>query len=199
MSECAKAYSDNRILFYNESRETYKMIKEKQEKKPIIEQAGEDLFDFAIDREDVKYLLTQLSMQTAAKPSTVEYELQILKIASVGWSISYLMDGTPKQKAQLLELFWQAVNVYSSDLSQTTGLMIGQDIDYFEILKARLDFYVNAMSESTDTADPTMVIGPAFAEQCGTADDIYASLAGAKMFNTAMNRVRRYLEAVKLR
>jgi hypothetical protein len=175
------------------------MTKDKQEKKPILEQAGQDLFDFATDREDVKYLLAHLPKQSAAKPSAVEYELQILKIVCVGWSISYLMEGTPKKKARLLELFWQAVNVFSSDLSQTTGLMIGQDIDYFEILKTRLDFYVSVMSESTDTADPAVVIGPAFAEQCGAAGDIYASMAGAKQFNTAMNRVRRYLEAVKLR
>jgi hypothetical protein len=175
------------------------MTKDHQKKKTIVEQAGEDLFDFATDRDDVKWLLDQLSNQTQAKPATVDYELQILKMVCVGWSVSYFMSGTPKKKAHLLELYWRAVNAFACDLSQTTGLMIGQDIDYFKILKTRLDHYVKIMAESPDTADPTAVIGPAFAQRCGAADDLFASITGAKMFSTTMNRVRRYLEAVKLR
>ena len=175
------------------------MPKDNQKKKTIIEQAGEDLFDFATDRDDVKWLLSQLSNQTQAKPAAVDYELQILKIVCVGWSISYFMSGTPKKKAHLLELYWQAVNAFARDLSQAAGLMIGQDIDYFEILKTRLDHYVKIMAGGTETADPTAVIGPAFAQQCGAADDLFASITGAKMFSTTMNRVQRYLEAAKLR
>lgn len=175
------------------------MTKDHQKKKTTIEQAGKDLFDFATDRDDVKWLLSQLSNQTQAKPATVDYQLQILKIVCVGWSISYFMTGTPKKKAHLLKLYWQAVNAFACDLSQTTGLMIGQDIDYFEMLKTCLEHYVKIMAESPETADPTAVIGPAFATQCGAADDLFASITGAKMFSTTMNRVRRYLEAVKLR
>lgn len=175
------------------------MTKETENKKPRIEQAGEDLFDFATDREDVKWLLAQFAEQSKAKPAAFAYELQILKIVFVGWSMSYFMSGTPKKKSQLLERYWQAVNEFSSGLSQTTGLMIGQDIDYFEILKTRLDHYIGIMADSPETADPTAVIGPAFAAQCGAADDLFASMAGAKMFNTVMHRVRQYLEAVKLR
>lgn len=175
------------------------MANQKPEKKTVLERAGEDLFEFATDRDDVKWLLAQLPKQTVAKPRAVEYELQILKIVCVGWSISFLMDGTPKQKVRLMELFWRAINHFSSDLSTATGLMVGQDIDYFEILKSRLDHYVTVMSKNSEDADPTMVIGPVFAERCGAADDIFTSMAGAKMFNTTLNRVRRYLEAVKLR
>lgn len=175
------------------------MTKDSQKKKTIIEQAGEDLFDFATDRDDVKWLLSQLSNQTQAKPATVDYELQLLKIVCVGWSISYFMSGTPKRKAHLLELYWQAVNAFACELSQTTGLMIGQDVDYFQILKNRLDHYVKIMAESPETADPAAVIGPAFAQQCRAVDDLFASITGAKMFSTTMNRVQRYLEAVKLR
>ena len=175
------------------------MTREKQNSKTRVGQAGEDLFNFATDREDVKWLLAQLPDQSNVKPATVDYELQILKIVSVGWSIAYFMSGTPKHKARLLENYWQAVNEFASGLSQTTGLMIGQDIDYFEILKNRLDHYVGIMSTSGDTADPTAVIGPAFAEQCGAAQNLFTSMIGAKMFNTTVNRVRRYLEAAKLR
>jgi hypothetical protein len=175
------------------------MAKEKQNSKTHVEQAGEDLFDFATDREDVKWLLAHLPKQTDINSSTVDYELQILKIVCVGWSIAYFMSGTPKHKARLLENYWKAVNEFASGLSQTTGLMIGQDIDYFNVLKTRLDHYVGIMSGSGDTTDPTAVIGPAFAAQCGAAKDPFASMIGAKMFNTTVNRVRRYLEAVKLR
>jgi hypothetical protein len=175
------------------------MAKDPQKKNTVVEQAGEDLFDFASERDDVKWLLSRLSDQTKAKPATVDYELQILKFVCVGWSISYFMSGTPKKKAHLLELYWQAVNTYASDLSQATGLMIGQDLDYFETLKTRLDYYLKIMAGSPETADPVAVIGPAFAQQCGAADDLFATITGAKMFSTTMNRVRRYLEAVKLR
>jgi hypothetical protein len=54
------------------------MTKDHQQKKTIIERAGEDLFDFATDRDDVKWLLAQLSNQTQARPATVDHELQMI-------------------------------------------------------------------------------------------------------------------------
>ena len=42
-----------------------------------------------MDREDVKDLVANLPEETDIRGVTVEYELQILKIISVGWSISY--------------------------------------------------------------------------------------------------------------
>lgn len=75
-----------------------------EDKKSTLEQAGEDLFNFAIDREDVKWLLAQLPEQTEVKLSTVEYELQILKIISVGWGTAYLLENSPN-KTPLLELY----------------------------------------------------------------------------------------------
>ncbi len=168
-------------------------------KKTKIKQAGEDLFNFAIDREDIKWLMAGLPQESQAKPTTVEYELQILKIVSVGWGISYFMAGTPGAKTVLSELFWHQINIFSKDLSQTTGLMIGQDIDYFTILKERLDSYVAAMADPADANDPTAIIGPVFARRCGSEGDIFAAMVGAKMFHGAVNRVRQYLEALKLR
>ncbi len=47
---------------------------------PPIQQAGSDLFSFAIDRADVKWLMGRLPESAALKRHTVEYELQILKI-----------------------------------------------------------------------------------------------------------------------
>lgn len=164
-----------------------------------LEQAGEDLFNYAIERDDIKWLLSQIPQEAKAKPAAVEYELQILKIVGVGWGISYYMEGTPGRKNKLMELFWSAINDFSQQLSETTGLMIGQDIDYFEIIKSRLDDYVAAMAEDPDATDPAVLIGPAFAETCGSEEDIFASMAGTKLFANTIARVRQYLEAVKLR
>ena len=174
-------------------------MNEKTKQPTNIEQAGEDLFNYAIDREEVKWLMASMPEESQAKPATVEYELQILKIISVGWGITYFMSGTPKNKLALSELLWQQINAFSKDLSETTGLMIGQDIDYFTILKERLDFYVAALSDQADIADPNTVIGPVFARQCGHEGDIFAAMVGAKMFHGTVTRVRQYLEALKLR
>lgn len=168
-------------------------------KKTPIDQAGEDLFDYAIDRDEIKWLLAALPKESQANPNTVAYELQLLKIVSVGWSISFFMGGTPKRKATLADLFWRQINTFSKDLSETTGLMIGQDIDYFTILKERLDYYIAAMADQQADTDPITVIGPAFTRQCGCEGDIFAEMTGTKMFHGAVTRVRQYLEALKLR
>jgi hypothetical protein len=165
----------------------------------VSDQAGEDLFNYAIERDDVKLLMGQLSRGADVKPATLEYELQILKIISVGWSLSYYLGGTPRRKAALSDLFWNAINNFSKELSQTTGLMTGADIDYFEILKERLDQYVQAMEDNPQAPDPAAVIGPLFARFCGNGEDIFAAMAGTKIFANTVARVRQYLEAVKLR
>lgn len=174
-------------------------MNDKEKKKTVIEQAGEDLFNYAIERDDIKWLLAQLPKETKVKPTAVAYELQILKIVSVGWGISFFLDGIPKRKMILMELFWNAINDFSKQLSETTGLMIGQDIDYFEILKERLDQYIHAMSADPQASDLTVIVGPAFARACGDEEDIFASMTGAKLFANSIARVREYLEAVKLR
>ena len=163
-----------------------------------IEQAAEDLFNYAIDREDIKWLMAHLSEEEDVKRTTVEYELPILKIISVGWSLSYYLPGSP-QKEALSNLYWTAINDFSKDLSTTTEMMTGQKIDYFEILKERLNTYVKALEEQPDARDPAAVIGPEFAKTCGNADDIFTFMTGSKMFMSVIARVKEYLEAVKLR
>jgi len=172
---------------------------EKPEKpRSNLEQAGEDLFNYAIDREDVHWLMTNLPQSADIKRTAVEYELPLLKIISVGWSLSYYLPGGP-QKDELSERYWQAINDFSKDLSTTTEMMTGQKIDYFEILKQRLDMYVAALQQHPDAKDPATVIGPEFARTCGNADDIFTFMAGSKMFMATVNRVKEYLEAIKLR
>jgi hypothetical protein len=173
-------------------------MEDSESDKTGIEKAGEDLFNFAIDREDVKWFMAHLAEEADINRSTVEYELQILKIVSVGWSVSYYLENNP-QKNPLLDLYWKAVYDFSHSISSTTELMTGQDIDYFQTLKDRLDMYVDAMAQNPDTSEPAQVIGPEFARTCGNVDDIFTFMTGSKIFISTTSRVKEYLEAIKLR
>ena len=175
------------------------MKTENENKQPSrIEQVASDLFNYAIDREDIKWLMANLAEEADVKRTTVEYELPILKIISVGWSLSYFLPGGP-QKDELSNLYWTAINDFSKDISSTTEMMIGQKIDYFEILKDRLGMYVNTLEQHPEAQDPAAVIGPEFARICGNADDLFTFMTGSKMFMSVISRVKEYLEAIKLR
>jgi len=76
--------------------------------------------------------------------------------------------------------------------------MIGQNIDYFQELRNRLDTYVHALDEKPGAAEPAAVIGPEFARACGNVDDVYTVLTGSRMFIGAIGRVKAYLEALGL-
>jgi len=169
-----------------------------KETKSEIEKAGADLLDFALDREDVNWLMDRLPQEADIKRVTVEYELQILKIIGVGWSLSYYLGNSP-QKIALVELYWNSVNEFSRGLSTTTEYMIGQQIDYFQILKDRLDMYVAALAKNPEAAEPALVVGPEFARICGNVDDLFTFMAGSKMFISTINKVKAYLESIKLR
>ena len=162
-----------------------------------MEQAGKDLFHFAVDREDVKTLLAALPKAVEIERGKVEYELGILRIISVGWSIAYFLEHSP-HKNRLAEGYWRAVQEFSQSISSAAGLMIGKEIDYFQVLKARLDMYVEAMRQKPKAPEPAVVIGPVFARACGNEDDVYAVLTGSKMFITTVASVKEYLEAIRL-
>ena len=169
-----------------------------EDQKSEIEKAAADLLEFAVDREDVKWLMERLPEEAEVKRVTVEYELQILKLIAVGWSLSYYLEAGP-QKTEITELYWTSINEFSRGISTTTEYMIGQNIDYFQILKDRLDMYVAALEKHPDAAEPALVIGPEFARTCGNVDDIFTFMTGSKMFTSTITRVKEYLEAIKLR
>lgn len=160
--------------------------------KDIAETYAESLFTFALEREDVKWLLQGLPQDGQVDLNTVEYELQLLKIVSTGWAISYYLQEDPL-KDRIQTPYWQAIQEFSENLSQTTSLLIGKDIAYFDVLKARLASYVQAMAALAQDADPTQAIGPAFAASCKNPDDPFITLAGAKLFASALSNVREYL------
>jgi hypothetical protein len=171
---------------------------ESEKNKSEIEKVRQDLLDYAVDREDVNWLMARLPQEADIKRVTVEYELQILKIIGVGWSLSYYLENSP-QKTELLESYWNSINEIARGISTTTEYMIGQNIDYFQILKERLEMYVAALERHPDAAEPALVIGPEFARICGNVDDIFTFMTGSKMFISTLNRVKQYLEAIKLR
>ena len=77
--------------------------------------------------------------------------------------------------------------------------MIGQDIDYFQILQERLNMYVNAMAQNPEAPEPSTVIGPEFARNCGNAEDIFTFMTGSKMFLSITSQVKEYLEKINLK
>ena len=166
--------------------------------KSNIELASEDLFNFAIDRQDVKALMLRLPITSDAERATVDHELQILKIISVGWSLSYYLEDSP-QKNQLTALFWQAVHDFSKSFSQTTELLIHEDINFFGTLKDRFDLYLREMQKKPDAPEPAVVIGPEFAKLCGDAENVHTVMAGSRMFISTVGEVKAYLEKIKLR
>ena len=165
-----------------------------EDNEPAVELAGEDLFHFAINRQDIKSLIALLPEEAACKPETVEYELQLLKIISTGWAISFFLENSP-HRDRLAGIFWKAVYEFAENLSKTTRLMTGQDINYFRVLKERLDMYVRALSEKAGALEPAAVIGPEFSRVCGNAGDVFAVMTGSRMFIMTVASVKEYIGA----
>lgn len=161
-----------------------------------IDEAGEDLFNFAVDREDIKTLLKRLPKEAEIERGKVEYELAILRIITVGWSISYFFAGSD-HKSRLAEIYWEAVREFSQGISVSAGLLAGTEIDYFQILKDRQMGYVEALELKPDAPEPAAVIGPEFARLCGNGEDLHTVIAGTRMFVATMASVKAYLEALK--
>ena len=173
------------------------MDNNKDTNKSTVEIAGEDLFNFATDREDIKTLIAHLPKETECSPAAVEYELQLLKIIITGWSISFFLEEY-SQRDQLAEIFWKLIHEFSETLSETTQLMTGQNINYFQVLKDRLDMYVGALTEKHESTEPVAVIGPEIAKVCGNGGGIFAILTGSRMFILTVSSVKEYLEAAEL-
>ncbi len=68
---------------------------EAQKKETLtVQKLAQNLASFAIDRTDLKELLSALPAENNLNITTIEYELGILKILSVGWGISFFMAAT---------------------------------------------------------------------------------------------------------
>ena len=164
-----------------------------------VQQLAQDLGTFAIDRTDLKQLLAAIPEDTDLNLTTIEYELQILKILSVGWAISFYMASTDRNKTALTSEFWEFIREISQNISLLTQTATGEDINYFETLKQRLGTYLEIMQERPDESqNPASVMGPAFAEVCSNKDDAVTILTGTKMFTLTLGAVKEYLNAFKI-
>lgn len=168
------------------------------EKKELsMEELAKNLVTFAVDRDDVKELLTQMPESQHINLVTVEYELQILKIVSTGWGISFYLED-PVQKETLSTLFWEAINQFSKGISEMASITSETGIDYFEVVKERMDAYVKALYSCTAEDNPVNAVGPAFADHCGLADEVFTIRAGSRMFQMTLNSIKEYLDYVKI-
>lgn len=164
-----------------------------------LEELGKNLATFAIDRTDLKELVQTIPEDSDLNNTTIEYELQILKILSVGWAISFFMPVSDKNKDPLAREFWENIKEVSENISNITNTTSGTDINYFDIIKERLHTYLKVMGNITDeTQNPGSVMGPAFAVTCGHADDAITTLIGTKMFTLTMGSIKEYLNAMRV-
>lgn len=161
------------------------------------EEVSKNLADYAVNRDEIKALVGTLPKDQNINTVTLDYELQILKIISVGWSINVYMDRHPKKMA-VSELFWSQIRDFSHSISNVTELMIGQDIDYFQTLKDRFEVYVTSLDTGKVESDPASAIGPAFARICNDADNPFTTITGARIFNYSVRAAKEYLDSVQL-
>ncbi len=161
-----------------------------------IKTASENLFNYAVERDDLKYIIATLPKDNVLNLVKVEYEIVLLKIISVGWAISYFLEEYP-EKEQLSHQFWLNIHEFCKNLSFISTASMNKDFDYFVLLKERFDTYFDAIKGAGKTDDPTSLVGPEFAVLCGAKDNALAILAGSKMFSCALSAVRNYLDSIE--
>ena len=172
---------------------------DKKKENISVQQAAQDLATFAIDRADLKQLLAAIPEKNSVNLTTIEYELQILKILSVGWAISFYMAVTDKNKAPLTQMFWEFIREISQNISTLTETTTGKNLDYFNILKQRLNSYLEIMKEKPEESqNPANIMGPAFAHICNNNNDAITILTGTKMFTLTLGAVKEYLNTIEI-
>ncbi len=162
-----------------------------------LEEVSEKLVNFSVDRDDLNRIMAMLPEDETINRVTVEYEIPLLKIVSVGWAIAYFMEERPEKEA-LLESFWQAIDEFSRSLSDVTNLTTGAEINYFHMIKERVDTYVQALNMQPEAQEPAAVIGPTFAGICNAADNIHVIMTGNRIFNAAIIGVKEYLTHINI-
>lgn len=167
------------------------------QEKSTIKEAAETLVAFAIDREDLKQIIGALPRDQNFNTVALDYELQLLKMVSVGWSISVFMEGRPEKEA-LSTLYWQLIHGLSRQISELSGLTIGQEIDYFQVIRERLDAYLESLTLYGKGQDVAAAIGSAFAERLEDPDNPFVLITGSRIFHMATQGVRAYLVSLTL-
>lgn len=168
-----------------------------EENQKDIQQKGEDLFNLAIARDDIKQVVEILPEDGGIDRVAVEYELQLLKILSAGWGISFFLGEHP-DKTPLAEAFWESVRSFAQSVSTMSSSTTGRDIDYFNALKERVEIYVKALQVFSDVTDPAAVIGPTFAKVCGDEENPLIIASGRSIFSRSLQGTKQYLESAEM-
>lgn len=162
-----------------------------------MEEAVQYLVNYSTDRSDLMACMEYLSEDVKIDRADIETEMQLLKIVSVGWSISYLSGESPIQKA-LNACFWNFVRDLSGSISTMIKESMDKDVDYFTTLKERFETYVNGLNQFPDIKDPGPIVGQVFAGLCGDVSDAYLLIAGKRMFHDCLAEVKDYLVSVEI-
>ncbi|MDY0131309.1 MAG: hypothetical protein RBR53_01445 [Desulforegulaceae bacterium] len=156
-------------------------------------QIANSLFSYSVSRDDLKTLAKEIIENTDAEEQTLLYELQILKIITTGVSINYLIKSLEK-KNEISKFYWEYILEFSKSVTEAAKSYSNVDIDYFKVIKDKLDYYLEKLSENKNAPEPASVIGPAFATQCSMEENVFTILGGAKLYKGVMAGLKAYYE-----
>ncbi len=155
-------------------------------------EAAHRLLNIAVNQRETKADIAGLAAEEAINWIAVEYEMQLLRIVSVGWALAYFSGGRSDSE-RLSEAYWEGVQVYCSAVSSMTEPVLGSGADYFGTVRQRFDHYLQVMTHFADAADPARVIGPTFAKLCGCQDSGELISLGRRVFARCLARVQERL------
>ena len=164
-----------------------------------IDKLTEVLSDYAIDRSEMHALISYIPKDANINRTAIEYEIQLLRILAVGWGINYYIK-QDSFKQTLSESYWNSIREFSNNISSISALSssaLDSGFDYFEIIKQRLEIYLDEMRKHADSNEPTASIGPKFAQLCGHQNNAIIVWMGSKMFQSVLNQIKTYLSETK--
>jgi hypothetical protein len=162
-----------------------------------IEEVVRSLVALSFSRDGLNQTLDGLPSDSAINTATLEYEFNLLKIISAGWGISFFMAEGNCKKA-VSEMYWSQIYEISRNISDITSASLGRKVEYFEILRNRINMYATALSALRLDDDPAGVIGENFARLCGNEKDAHAVSCGQKAFSDSIACVKSYLDSIEM-
>jgi hypothetical protein len=170
---------------------------EESEKRISTAEAANRLLNIAVNQNETRADIAALSGDVAASLIAAEYELQLLRIVSTGWAVSYALEDEALRRS-LAGSYWEGIRTYCGAVSAMTGPVLGKDCDYFSAVRQRVDHYVQVMAHFSDVGDPARVIGPTFAKLCGCDQSTEVISLGRRVFNRCLARVQDFFARAKI-
>ena len=162
-----------------------------------MDRAVEVLTGIAVNRQEVRHALAGLPEAEGINKTTVEYEIQLLRIVFTGWAVSYFLAHHPL-KNELAQSFWFSIHEFSQKVSSLAAGSAGVTVDYFDAIRERTRCYIDAMNNNMTEPDPTAVVGATFSLLCGGTGAQPVVDAGKQMFANTLATVKIYLDTVRI-